>query len=103
MYLNREEDELFFYVGFTELTPRERKSPKVRTLAVSKGYEILMKAHGRKVRGTEGDVFSTIDELAQELGRRFSRWFCERCGALVRGEVKRYCGEAVCTKCFYGR
>lgn len=104
MYRKRQEDELFFYVGFAALLPLERKNCNVKNLAIAKGYEVLMTAHGRTVRPTEtGDVFATMDELIDELRERFARWFCDRCGELVTGEVRKYKGERICTDCFFGR
>ena len=103
MYRGREEDELFFYVGFAALAPEDRKSNNVKNLAVSKGYEVLMTAHGRTVKQLEGDIFTDLDELVEELRHRFNRWFCERCGELVKGEVRRHRGEQICTDCFFGR
>lgn len=104
MYRKRDEDELFFYVGFAVLHPEERKHDNVKNLAIAKGYEVLMTAHGRNVRTMEtGDVFASMDELIEELRERFARWFCDRCGELVAGEVRKYKGERICTVCFFGR
>jgi formylmethanofuran dehydrogenase subunit E len=103
MYRNREEDELFFYVGFASLHPEERTSKNYKSLAFSKGYEVLMRAHGREILSVGGDVFANLDELIEELAERFSRWFCDNCGELVKGEVRRHRGRALCTDCFFGR
>jgi formylmethanofuran dehydrogenase subunit E len=104
MYKGRQEDELFFYVGFAALPPEDRKSANVKNVAISKGYEVLMTAHGRKVRPMDtGDVFNDLKELIEELSVRFSRYFCEDCGELVNTEVRRYKGRCVCTDCFFGR
>lgn len=104
MYRAREEDELFFYVGFAALHPVERKHHNVKNIAIAKGYEVLMTAHGRTVRQLEtGDYFSSFDELVEELRERFSRWFCDRCGELSKGEVRMYKGDRICRDCFSGR
>jgi formylmethanofuran dehydrogenase subunit E len=103
MYRKRQEPKLFFYVGFAALSPEDRKSSNVKVLAQAKGYEVLMKAHGRNVPHIFGDVFETMDELIGELEERFRRWFCDRCGELVKGEVRKHRGEAICTDCFFGR
>jgi formylmethanofuran dehydrogenase subunit E len=103
MFRKHEEDELFFYVGFAALSPEDRKSKDVQKLAIRRGYDLLMSAHGVRSKFVVEDVFADIDSICEELSHRFSRWFCDRCGDLVKGEVRRHRGEAVCTDCFFGR